>query len=93
MEPGVRVHVLISGKVQGVCFRMETDRAARNFNVFGWVRNRPDGSVEAVFEGDRANVERMLSWCRQGPPLSRVDHLDVRWEIYSGKHTEFGIRY
>ena len=93
MEHGVRAHVLISGRVQGVCFRMETDRAAGNFNVFGWVRNRPDGTVEAVFEGDRTDVDRMLAWCREGPPLSRVDHMDVRWEDYSGKYTGFEIRY
>ena len=81
------------GRVQGVCFRMETERAARNFNVFGWVRNRPDGTVEAVFEGDRTEVDRMLAWCRLGPPLSRVDHVDVRWEGYSGKFTGFDITY
>ncbi len=93
MEGKVRAHVVISGRVQGVCFRMETERAAANVNVLGWVRNRPDGTVEAVFEGDRKDVDQMLAWCRQGPPLAKVDHMDLRWETHSGKYTGFEITY
>jgi len=93
MEEKVRAHVLISGRVQGVCFRMETERAAARLNVSGWVRNKPDGTVEAVLEGDAGNVNQMLSWCRQGPPLSRVDHVDVQWEAYSGKYTRLDITF
>jgi acylphosphatase len=91
MGKWVRAHLLISGRVQGVCFRLETERTAVRLNVSGWVRNRPDGTVEAVLEGNVGNVEEMLSWCQQGPPLSRVDHVDVSWEVYSGKYTGFDI--
>lgn len=93
MEQRVRAHILISGRVQGVCFRMETERTAVRLDVSGWVRNRPDGTVEAVIEGDSDDIEKMLSWCRQGPPQSRVDHVDVRWEVFSGKYTGFDITF
>jgi acylphosphatase len=61
-----RAHVIISGRVQGVFFRAETQTAARNLSLTGWVRNRADGSVEALFEGPRDNVDRAIAWCRQG---------------------------
>ena len=93
MAQEVRAHVFISGRVQGVCFRMETERAAARLKVSGWVRNKPDGTVEAVLEGDAGNVNQMLSWCRQGPPLSRVDQVDVQWEAYSGKYTRLDITF
>jgi len=65
MSDHVRVHVIISGRVQGVFFRMETQRAARRLGVVGWVRNLPDGTVEAVLEGSRSQVDAMLDWCRR----------------------------
>jgi len=64
-ENTVCAHALISGKVQGVFFRMETLRAVEGIGgVTGWVKNRPDGTVEAVFEGDRTSVEKVIGWCR-----------------------------
>ncbi len=89
----VRAHAIVSGRVQGVCFRMETEREATRLNVCGWVRNRLDGTVEAVFEGDPKDVDRILAWCREGPPLSAVDDVKVQWETYSGKYTGFEITY
>ena len=93
MADFVRVHAIISGKVQGVFFRMETREAAQNYGVSGWVRNNHDGTVEAVFEGDKSAVDSVLQWCKQGPPGSRVDDIHLDWEPYRGDFTEFNIRY
>jgi acylphosphatase len=79
-ENRVRVHALISGRVQGVCYRLETRSAARARSVNGWVRNLADGRVEAVFEGTRRQVDDMVAWCRQGPPAARVAGVEVRNE-------------
>jgi acylphosphatase len=93
MPEQVRARVVITGKVQGVCFRAETQRAAKQRNVLGWVRNRPEGSVEALFEGDSPAVKAMLEWCWQGPPFSRVQHVDVKWEAYTGDFDRFDIAF
>lgn len=93
MENAVRAHVIISGRVQGVCFRMETQHAAETLGVSGWVRNRNDGTVEALFEGDKASVEQMIQWCEKGPPLSDVKRVGVRWEKYIGEVKGFEITY
>jgi acylphosphatase len=66
--------------VQGVCFRAEARDVARALGVGGWVRNEPDGSVAAAFEGDVGSVERMVDWCRRGPSDARVDSVDVTAE-------------
>lgn len=73
----VRVRVVVRGRVQGVWFRDSCREAARAEGVGGWVRNRGDGAVEAEFEGSAAAVERMVAWCRVGPPRARVDDVEV----------------
>jgi len=89
-----RKHVYISGKVQGVWFRAYTEKTARRYGVTGWVKNLPDGKVEAVFEGKRENVERMVTWCREeGSPGSRVSNVEVEEEKYRGEFDDFEIRY
>jgi acylphosphatase len=89
----VRAHVFISGLVQGVFFRHETRlRAIRN-NVTGWVRNLPDGRVEAVFEGEKENVEAMIAFCQRGPPGAIVKKIEVKWENPTGEFKDFRIRY
>lgn len=88
-----RAHVWVSGRVQGVFFRSHTQDAALRRGLKGWVRNLPDGRVEAVFEGDKERVEDMLNWCKSGSPLARVEHLEVREEEYRGDLLEFEIRY
>ena len=93
MEEKARAHVKIRGRVQGVFFRMETRRAAQGYGVCGWVRNRSDGSVEAVFEGDRTQVDAVVQWCRQGPPHARVTAVNVDWQQYTGEFSEFEITY
>ena len=72
---------------------METKRAADSCEVLGWVRNRRDGTVEAVFEGRREDVDAALNWCRQGPRMSRVDKVDVTWQAYTGEFDRFDVTY
>lgn len=88
-----RIHTYISGRVQGVFFRAETERTAKGLNLNGWVRNMEDGRVEALFEGDDANVDKMLIWCHKGPPHARVDQVTVEEEAFIGKLQDFRIIY
>jgi len=89
----VRAHVFVSDRVQGVFFRSETRFEANRRNVMGWVRNLPDGRVEAVFEGEKEDVEKLIEFCQRGPPGARVTKVDVRWEEYKGEFRGFEIRY
>ena len=93
MENRVRAHAIITGRVQGVFFRVETKHAAEGFGVTGWVRNQMDGSVEAVIEGEETHVKAMLAWCREGPPRARVSNVDVTWQEYTGKFEIFEVTY
>jgi acylphosphatase len=79
-----RRHVKAHGRVQGVFFRDSTRREAERAGVAGWVRNCPDGTVEAVFEGDEAAVARMVDWVREGPGHADVDRVDVDEEQPEG---------
>jgi acylphosphatase len=88
-----RVHAFISGRVQGVFFRAETQRAAIGFNLAGWVRNTADGRVEAVFEGEDENVDKMIAWCHIGPPAARVEKVLTEEEPYTGSFRDFSIKY
>ena len=76
----ISVHVFISGQVQGVFFRAHTKEKAEELNLAGWVKNLPDGRVEAVFEGEQDQINKMLVWCYQGSPTSQVDQVDIRNE-------------
>jgi len=89
----VRAQVLVGGRVQGVFFRSETQDEARRNNVTGWVQNLPDGRVEAAFEGEKANVDRLIEFCRRGPPEARVTNIEVSWEETTGEFKNFVIRY
>jgi acylphosphatase len=88
-----RAHVFISGIVQGVFFRASARGEGKRLGLTGWVRNVPDGRVEAVFEGEESAVDAMISWCRGGSPHSRVDDVDVKREEYTGEFSDFGVRY
>lgn len=79
-EELARAHVVVSGRVQGVFFRGDARDRARSLGVSGWVTNRRDGTVEAVFEGRRDAVESMVGWCRRGPAGASVDDVQVAWE-------------
>ena len=88
-----RAHVFVSGRVQGVFFRSETRYEAKRRKVVGWVRNTSDGRVEAVFEGEKEDVEKVIDFCRRGPSGARVMKIDVRWEDYIGEFKDFKVRY
>lgn len=87
-----RVRVVISGLVQGVYFRDSTRRRARELGVTGWVRNLPDGRVEALFEGERGDLERLVEWTHDGPPGALVESVETDWREYSGEFATFEVR-
>jgi acylphosphatase len=87
-----RVRVYVSGQVQGVFFRVEAAQRARALGLGGFARNIRDGRVEAVFEGKPEDVDAMVEWCRSGPPLARVDDIEVTEEEPTGE-TDFRIRH
>ena len=91
--PTMRAHVYVHGRVQGVFFRATTRDKAIALGVKGWVSNCQDGSVEAVFEGEKDTVEKIVDWCKKGPEGAFVNHIDIRWEKYSGEFDEFSIIY
>lgn len=86
------LHVFIQGRVQGVGFRFATQARAQSLGLTGWVRNLPDERVEAVFEGPRQVLEDMLAWCRKGPPMAHVSHVDYEWKQARNEFTVFSIR-
>jgi acylphosphatase len=89
----ISAHIVIHGRVQGVYFRAYTRDQARLLGLSGWVLNRRDGSVEAFFEGEKSRVEEMLAWCRQGPPTSRVERVEVEYGEHLGTGDSFEVRY
>ena len=88
-----RVHVFVSGRVQGVFFRAETQNKAISLNLTGWVRNVPDGRVEAVFEGEEDNINKMIDWCKEGPSFASVINVEVVEEPYTKEFENFRIRH
>ena len=86
-----RVHVIVRGPVTGVFFRAATQREARRLGVTGWVKNRPDGNVEFVAEGEEEAIREIVSWAHKGPSAARVDDIDVRWRGYTGEFSDFRI--
>jgi len=89
----VRARVIIEGRVQGVFFRHHTQEMASKLSLQGWVRNRGDGTVEAVFEGDRDRVGQIIQWCHRGPSQAWVKKVDVAWETYLGEFDGFSVTY
>ena len=89
----VRAHVLVSGIVQGVLFRHNTRKQATRNGVYGWVRNLFDGQVEAIFEGERENVEKVIEFCKLGPPGSEVTSVQVEYVSWKGEFQEFFIHW
>lgn len=87
----IRAHVWISGRVQGVAYRMTTAKIATHLGLKGWVRNLPDGRVEAVFEGEEAAIESMLHWCHEGPLEAIVEQVNASYEPPEGLRS-FNVR-
>jgi len=88
-----RAEIVVRGRVQGVYFRYATKRMADDFNVTGRVRNRGDGSVEIVCEGDDKDIARLVEWCNRGPQDASVERVDVAWRAHEGEFTDFRITY
>jgi acylphosphatase len=88
-----RAHAIIEGRVQGVFFRYHTQEMAIKLGLKGWVKNRRDGSVEAVFEGDQERVNQIIQWCHRGPSQARVTKVHQVWEDYTGEFNDFSITY
>ena len=89
----VRAHIWVKGRVQGVGFRAYVEYSARQISgLTGWVRNVGYNTVEAVAEGERVNVERLLEMMKSGPRSSRVDESKVEWEEVTGEFGEFGVK-
>ncbi len=88
----IRAMVTVKGLVQGVNFRHYTRQTALHYNVVGWVRNLPDGSVQGCFEGEEADVNALIAWCRTGPSWARVEEVTVTRESYRGEFDDFEIK-
>jgi len=89
----VRAHVIVSGRVQGVYFRGNTKNEAKKYGVNGWVRNLPDGRVEALFEGEKEAVDKAIEFVKHGPSYAKVTDLELEWQDYNGEFKDFQIRY
>ena len=89
----VRSHIFIEGRVQGVFFRASTREEACLLGLKGWVRNCWDGRVEAVFEGGKESVEKIIKWCKKGPPGAMVRNVELNWEQATGEYDTFSIEY
>jgi acylphosphatase len=89
----IRAYVIVTGKVQGVFYRAETASKARQLGLTGWVRNLPDGRVEAIFEGEETNVQKIIDFCRRGPSNAYVVDVDVRRQEWKDEFDNFAVRY
>jgi acylphosphatase len=93
MEQTRRVHAIISGRVQGVFFRASTQKKALGLGLNGWVKNLPDGSVEALFEGPAKTVEQMIEWAHIGPPSAVVSSVQIKELLADEPLSGFAVRY
>ena len=88
-----RIHIFVTGRVQGVFFRQSTRVIAIKNNVNGWVRNLDDGRVEIVAEGEKQNIDNLTTWCKTGPANSRVDEIELSEENYTNEFENFEVKY
>lgn len=86
-----QVHLLVRGRVQGVYFRASTQREARRLGLTGWVKNRSDGCVEIVAEGEEEGLKDLIGWANRGPTAARVERVDTRWRGFIGDFFDFRI--
>lgn len=93
MGDKIGAHIIIRGIVQGVGFRWFLRGVARRLGLGGWVRNLPNGDVEAVVEGERKSVMEFIDWCKVGPPSARVEEVQVKTLPYTGKYKMFSITF
>jgi acylphosphatase len=86
-----RVHIIVSGIVQGVFFRANTLQEANQLGIYGWVRNLNDGRVEIMAEGESSLIEKMVSWCKVGPPGAQINRIDIKYLIFRDEFVDFRI--
>lgn len=86
-----QLHLLVRGRVQGVYFRASTQREARRLGLTGWVKNRSDGSVEILAEGEETSIRELYGWAQKGPSAARVDRVDTRWRSFTGDFADFRV--
>jgi acylphosphatase len=86
-----QLQLTVRGRVQGVYFRASAQREARRLGLSGWVKNRPDGSVEILAEGEEAAIRELYGWAQKGPSAARVERVDTRWRSFTGEFSEFRI--
>ena len=91
MNKKARVSLLISGRVQGVFFRLKTREEAANLGLTGWVRNNSGGSVEILAEGEKNNLEQFIEWCKKGSERAQVDGVNVKWQELPFEFKSFEI--
>ena len=87
------LHVIISGRVQGVWFRASTKQQAEKLGLTGWVKNTDNGQVEAVFEGEDEKLDEIINWCHKGPSLSKVEKVDIKKQKPTNAFDDFSIKY
>ncbi len=85
------VQIIVSGRVQGVCFRASTQKTAKQLGIQGWVKNLPDGRVKIIACAEQAQIQQLLTWCQQGPILAKVTNIDVEEVVVDELLTEFKI--
>lgn len=88
-----RIHLIISGRVQGVFFRAYTEQEARRLKLTGWVKNLRDGKVETMAEGEKEALEEFKKWCQHGPPAAHVTQVEIAWETATGEFKDFTVRH
>lgn len=88
-----RCHIFIYGLVQGVFFRQTTEQMANLLGLTGWVRNTQDGRVEVLAEGEKEKIEKLIEWLKKGPPLARVEKVEITWKNFLGEFENFFIKY
>ncbi len=86
-----RVQLIVRGRVTGVYFRAASQREAKRLGITGWVKNRNDGSIELMAEGDEDTIKEIVAWAHHGPSAARVDGVEVRWRGYTGEFADFRI--
>ena len=88
-----RVHILISGDVQGIGFRFSTIQVARDLKLTGWVRNNPESTVEIIAEGEEESLENLIAWAKEGPKPAKVANVKIDWQKPTGDFDSFDVRY
>jgi acylphosphatase len=86
-----QLQLLVRGRVQGVYFRASTQREARRLGITGWVKNRADGTIEIVAEGEEVSIRELYGWAQKGPSAARVERVETRWRSFTGDFPDFRI--